>query len=136
MPRGKRPDRSRERGFTLIEVLVALALVAVVLVAIGSLFATNARGVRALEQHAALMDAVRLVAMTGIPRTGQVPAGDLSGETAGHRWQIRSSPFFGGGPVVSQSRFLPMHVELRVRSPSGAVVSVETVRLLDRSAAQ
>ena len=42
-------DRS-EAGFTLIEVLVALAVVAVSLVAIGSVMSTNMRGVKALEQ--------------------------------------------------------------------------------------
>lgn len=41
-PSTERPDA----GFTIIEVLVALALVAVVIVAIGSLMATNVRGVR------------------------------------------------------------------------------------------
>ena len=38
------PTDDSEAGFTIIEVLIALALVAVSLVAIGSLMATNARG--------------------------------------------------------------------------------------------
>ncbi len=39
----------RDAGFTIIEVLVALAIVAVSVVAIGSLMATNVRGVRSLN---------------------------------------------------------------------------------------
>jgi general secretion pathway protein I len=45
-----RPDA----GFTILEVLVALAIVAVSIVAIGSVMSTNSRGVTALENHIAL----------------------------------------------------------------------------------
>ena len=41
-------------GFTLIEVVVALALIAVALTAIGSLIATTIRGTRSLDQHLSL----------------------------------------------------------------------------------
>ena len=51
------PTDRRDAGFTIIEVLIALAIVAVSIVAIGSLMATNVRGVRSLEQHVALMQA-------------------------------------------------------------------------------
>ena len=45
-------ERARGRaGFTLIEVVVALALIAVGLTAIGSLIATTIRGTRSLDQH-------------------------------------------------------------------------------------
>ena len=61
------PTDRRDAGFTIIEVLVALAIVAVSIVAIGSLMAANSRGVRSLEQHVALMQTTRAVMMTGIP---------------------------------------------------------------------
>jgi general secretion pathway protein I len=117
-----------ESGFTMIEAVVALALVAVVLAAIGSLVATNARGAQTLEQHVALIETARLIA-SGIPRGGEPLPDDLAGVVSGHRWQMRISPFLGGGPVIPESRFIPQRVELRVRSPSGAMVSFETVRL-------
>lgn len=120
-----------ESGFTMIEAVVALALVAVVLAAIGSLVATNARGARALEQHVALMETARLIA-SGIPRRGEPLADDLAGEASGYRWQMRVSPFVGGDSVIPESRFIPQRVELRVQSPSGAVASFETVRLQNR----
>jgi general secretion pathway protein I len=132
LSRATRLKRKREQGFTLIEVVVALALVTIVLASVGSLFATNARGVRTLEQHVALVEATRLIA-TSIPTGTELPADDLTGETSGHHWLMRSSLFFGGGPVVAESRFIPQLVELRVQSPSGAVILLETVRLQNRN---
>ena len=121
-----------EGGFTMIEAVVTLALVSVVLAAIGYLFAANSRGVRVLEQHVALMETARLVA-AGIPRHGEALPNDLTGEMSGDRWQIRLSPFFDGIRAVAESRFIPQRVELRVRSPSGAILSLETVRLQNMS---
>jgi general secretion pathway protein I len=116
----------------MIEVVVALALVAIGLAAIGTLVATNARGASKLEQHAALANAARLVAST-IPRAGAPMPEDLFGKVDGHGWQMRATPFLADIPVVPESRFVPQRVELRVQSPSGAVLSLETVRLQDRS---
>ena len=48
-----------DAGFTLIEALVALALVAVLLAAIGPLIASSMRGVRSVEQHGALVATAR-----------------------------------------------------------------------------
>lgn len=125
-------EQSGEGGFTMIEAVVALALVTAVLGAIGSLVAMNVRGARKLEQHVALMETARLIA-SGIPRSGEPLPDDLAGEVSGHRWQMRISPFLGGGSVVPESRFIPQRVELRVRSPSGAIASFETVRLQNGS---
>ena len=62
-------EQNGESGFTLIEAVIALALVTVVLAAIGSLVATNVRGARILEQHVALTETARLIA-SGIPHSG------------------------------------------------------------------
>jgi len=121
-----------EGGFTMIEAVVTLALVSVVLAAIGYLFAANSRSVRVLEQHVALMETARLVAAS-IPRHGEALPNDLTGEMSGDRWQIRLSPFFDGIRTVPDSRYIPQRVELRVRSPSGAILSLETVRLQNMS---
>jgi general secretion pathway protein I len=123
-------ERNGESGFTMIEAVVALALVTVVLAAIGSLVASNVRGARILEQHVALTDTARLIA-SGIPRSGEPLPDDLAGEVSGHRWQMRISPFLGAS-VVPESRFIPQRIELRVQSPSGAIVAFETVRLQNR----
>jgi general secretion pathway protein I len=132
LSRAKCSERAGESGFTLIEAVVALALVTIVLAAVGSLFATNARGVRSLEERVALVETARLIAAS-IPSSAELPADDLGGEMSGYRWQMRLSPFFGGGSVLPESPFIPQRVELRVRSPSGAILSLESVRLQKRS---
>jgi general secretion pathway protein I len=60
-PATPQPIDRGDAGFTIIEVLIALALVAVSVVAIGSVMSTNVRGVRSLEQHVALMQTTRAV---------------------------------------------------------------------------
>ncbi len=62
------PIEGRDAGFTILEVLIALAVVAVSIVAIGSVMSTNVRGVRLLEQHVTLMQTARTVMTAGIPR--------------------------------------------------------------------
>src|SRR5262244_183194 len=83
-------------GFTLIEVVVALAVVAITLTAIGAVVTTSARGTRSLEQHLALVETTRIVEAT-LPRDDQASLDGLSGEILGHRWRISVAPFFGSG---------------------------------------
>jgi general secretion pathway protein I len=123
-----RPDA----GFTMIEVLVALALVASSLAAIGALVATTMRGVDAIERHVALVETARNVAAT-IGLHAHVQMGATSGEMAGHRWRIDASPWSGGGVAANpDSPWIPQHIRVRVQSPSGAVFNIETVRLQKR----
>src|SRR6516164_7772975 len=105
-------------GFTLIEVVVALALVAVLLTAIGAVVTTTSRGTRSLEQHLALVETTRIVAAT-LPKDVQISLDGLSGEILGHRWRVGLSPFVGGGiNPVAGSEWIPQTVVVRVRSPS------------------
>jgi len=83
-------ERNREAGFTIIEAVVALALVSILLAAIGSLVATNAQNVRRLEQHVALIETARLIA-SGIPRAGEPFPANLAGNVSGFAWQMRAS---------------------------------------------
>jgi len=119
-------------GFTLIEVVVALAVVATMLTAIGAVVTTSSRGTRSLEQHLALVETTRIVAAT-LPKTEEITLDGLSGEILGHRWRVGISPFIGGGiSLVPNSPWIPQTVVVRVRSPSGAVYGFETVRLQPR----
>jgi len=121
----------RDAGFTIIEVLVALAVVAVCIVAIGSLMSGNARGVRSLEQHVALMQAARTVMTAGIPRRAELRPGTSTGQVEGYRWTIDVSPLGGGWTVPSSDvPWAPELVRIRVRSPGGIVSDIRTVRLM------
>jgi general secretion pathway protein I len=129
-------DRRRSRndaGFTIIEVLVALALVAVVIVAIGSLMATNVRGVRSFEQHVTLMQATRTVMTTAIPPRAELRMGSSSGQLSGYRWTVDVTPL--GGEWAAGSADVPWVaglVRVRVKSATGAVSDIRTVRLMQR----
>ena len=127
------PTDRRDAGFTIIEVLIALAVVAVSIVAIGSLMTTNARGVRSLEQHVALMQATRTVMMTGIPQREELRAGPSSGQTDGYRWTVDVRPLGDEWTVPgADAAWIPELVRVRVTSPSGAISDIRTVRLIRR----
>src|SRR6516164_1988621 len=125
------PTDRPDAGFTIIEVLIALAVVAVAIIAIGSVMSTNARGVRALENHVALIETAQTVLATELPSRKQLAPGTLAGQTRDDRWQIDVSPLGGGWTVDNANvAWLPELVRLRVRSPSGATINLETVRLM------
>jgi general secretion pathway protein I len=125
------PTDRRDAGFTIIEVLIALAIVAVSIVAIGSVMSTNVRGVRSLEQHVTLMQAVRSVMTAELPPRTELGFGTLSGRASGHQWKIDVGPmgeeWDAAGADVA---WIPALVRIQVRSPSGAVTDLKTVRLI------
>jgi general secretion pathway protein I len=116
-------------GFTIIEALVALAVVAAALAAIGGLVATSARGTRKLEAHVAMVETARAI-MAGLPKRDELVLGSLSGELAGHRWRVDVLPLSAGGtdPAAAVA-WLPQTVVITVRSPSGGMLRLDTVRL-------
>jgi general secretion pathway protein I len=119
-------------GFTLIEVLIALAIVGISLVSIGSVMGTSMHGARALDRHVALVDAARAIE-AGLPDRAQLGPGDLSGDFSGNHWRVNVSPFLD--PAVDlhpSSRWVPQSVAILVTSPSGATLRIDTVRLRRR----
>ncbi len=125
--------RSTTAGFTLIEVLVALAVAAASLAAIGSLVATTARGNRSIEQHVALAEIARAIEAS-FSGQEQLLVGGQVGEIAGYRWRVDVMPFLSfDGSIADRARWLPQHVVVTVTAPSGAVLRIDTVRLQRRA---
>jgi general secretion pathway protein I len=120
-------------GFTLIEVLIAIAVVAVSLTAIGSLMAASIRGTRSLEQHIALVETTRAI-VTGLPSREELKLGNLSGNLADHRWRVDVTPFVANNvdPRLA-TPWVPQEVVIRVQSPGGPIMQVNTVRLRRRT---
>ena len=129
-----RTTASRKRaaaGFTLIEVLVALAVVSISLAAIGSLIAVTTRGARAIGLHLTLVETARMIA-TGLPDRNQLLPGNFSGEAAGHRWRVDVLPFYADFVDPRKTDWIPQTVVVRVQSPTGPILQVNTVKLRRR----
>ena len=126
-------DRS-DAGFTIIEVLIALAIVAVSVTVIGALMATNNRGVRSLEQHVSLAQAARTVMAAGLPARAELQPGTTSGELEGYHWTVDVTPLGGNwkAPDAADVPWVPELVRVRVRARSGATSDIRTVRLMQR----
>jgi general secretion pathway protein I len=129
-----RSNRRTSAGFTIIEVLVALAVVASGLAAIATLIGTSHRGARALEQHIALVETARAI-VAGLPGRADLTLGEFTGEAGGHRWRVDVLPSSTERPAgAPPGRWEPRRVVVTVRSPSGAVLRINTIRLVRRPA--
>jgi general secretion pathway protein I len=125
------PAENNEAGFTIIEVLAALAIFVVSIVAIGQVMSTNARGVRTLEDHVALAQTTQAVFSAAIPLHEDLAPGRLTGSLNDHRWQVDIGPLTGRSVSDRvEAAWIPALVRVHVRSPSGAAIELETVRLM------
>jgi general secretion pathway protein I len=126
-------DLNKSAGFTLIEVLVALAVATISLAAIGSLMAGNFRGSGRIEQHIVLVETLRAVE-TGLPDRASLPEGTLTGDLDGQAWSVAIAPFPDDAvnPRAAQI-WAPQMITVTVQSPAGASLQIETIRLVKKS---
>ena len=121
-------------GFTLIEALVALAIIAAVLGSIGTVIATTVKGTHKIDQRLALTGTAESL-LAALPARTLLKPGRQSGELAGHRWRIDVSPM--NVPVTSEAvqtgRFVPLAVTMRLQAPGGPMTQITTVRLVPRT---
>jgi len=116
-------------GFTLIEALVALAVIAISLAVIGSVVAANVRGTITVDQRISLLETARSL-LTALPDRGDLSPGDTSGEMGGNRWRIDVMPFAADFVDPTQpTRWVPLDVVIRVEAPNGGMLRLDTVRL-------
>jgi len=122
-----------ERGFTLIEALVALAIIAAVLSSIGGVIATTVRGTRAIDQRLSLSGAAETM-LAALPPRNALKPGRQSGELAGQRWRIDVAPLNPAASDIPQGRFVPLIVNMRMQAPGGPAIQLTTVRLVPKVA--
>ncbi|MFG1302086.1 prepilin-type N-terminal cleavage/methylation domain-containing protein [Xanthobacter sp. V3C-3] len=120
--------RRGRAGFTLIEVLVALAVAAIILAAVARLTGANVRAARALEERTGLLQTAAAVE-TGIPPRAELRPGRTDGAIGELRWRMDVRPMEVAG-VPEGGKWAARDVLIRVRAPSGALVLLETVRLV------
>ena len=122
-------------GFTLIEALVALAIVAVVLSSIAAVIATTVKGTRSIDQRLALTGVAETL-LSELPARNLLKPGRQSGELAGHRWRIDVSLMNSAvaSDAPENQRFVPLAVNMRLQAPDGPAIQLTTVRLMPRPA--
>ena len=122
-----------ESGFTLIEALVALAIIAAVLSSIGAVIGVTVKGTRSIDQRLALSGAAETV-LAGLPARNALKPGRQTGELAGHRWRVDVTPLNAAAPEGAQARFVPLAVNMRMQAQGGPAIQVTTVRLVPKPA--
>ena len=132
MWRRANPERRATAGFTLIEALAALAVMGAGLAAIGTLASSSLRAGLYTERHLAEVETARKV-LAGMPSREALPVGSLTGVLDAHDWRIDST-LIGAPAVVGDALYTPERIEVMVRSPSGAMMRVDTIRLRRQAA--
>jgi len=119
-------------GFTLIEVLVALAVVAASVAAIGALVAVSMRGVQSIDQRLQFRETLRAL-VTSLPDRRDLDAGSATGVSAGFRWRLDIAPFVATFvDPQAQAPWQPAAVVITVQSPTGQQIQINTIRLRRR----
>jgi len=103
--------------------------------AIGGVIAASVRGTRAIEQRLALAGTADTL-FAALPDRRSLAPGSQTGELAGHFWRIDAVPLDAASPDAPQpgaaSRWMPLAINVRVRSPDGSSIVITTVRLAQR----
>ena len=109
--------RARARGFSLIEVLAAFAILALGLAAVGEVLGMAARNATLVRDttHAVTLAEAKLAEF-----------GDAAGEEGGLRWRRSVAQAM---PVSGDPQWIPYRVTVEVRWGSGRSLSLTTIRL-------
>ena len=140
-----RPPRGTA-GFTLIEVLVAIAVLAVVLGAIGAVVGNTVRTIRSVDRRLPLLETAQSL-IASLPTRDALQPGTQSGTSGDFRWRIDavllnrnvpdnaaaalSTAATAAAPKVS---WVPLAITVRVQGAEGPPVRLDTVRLIPRPA--
>lgn len=132
MSRSTQPEHGTA-GFTLIEVLIALAVVAISLSSIGMLVATTVRGTQSIERHLVQLETTRAI-LAALPERDQLAVGSLAGERDDHHWRIDVLPLAAPNIDPKQATmWVPQAVTVTVLSPGGGSIQIDTIRLHRRT---
>jgi len=126
-----RPPRG-SLGFTLIEVLVAIAVLAVVLGAIGAVVGNTARTIRSVDRRLPLLETAQSL-IASLPARDALQPGTQSGTSGEFRWRIDAVLLNRNVPDDAKAaKWMPLAITVRVQGSEGPPVRLDTVRLIPR----
>ena len=127
--RSRRDDSKRQAGFTLLEALVALALILAFAAVLGPHLSQARRIMVHAEGRVAAQVLLRSLLDAPFDRTSLANA-VRKGEASGLRWRIVAEPVLAAAPgTPDQPRWLPYRVTASVAWSSDQVITAETIRL-------
>ena len=122
-PAVARATRASSRGFTLLEIVVALAIMALALV---GLFRAGSGGVLAVDAAGHVDEAIERAQshLAAIGRAGAVSPGETEGDDGGgYRWQVRTRPLaalqVGSGAAAATVTLFEIEVAISWRAGAG-----------------
>lgn len=119
-------------GFTLIEVVVAIAVLAVVLGAIGAAIGTTVKGMHNVDRQLPLLETAQSLLAT-LPERDALRPGVQSGATGDVQWRVDVAPLDGAiGAAPGSTKWLPLLVTVSVQGSDGPPVQLDTIRLVPR----
>lgn len=128
----RRSGEKKERldgGFTMIEALIALAVIAVFLAALGDLIASNIRATLTVDDRLSLVETARAV-LAALPDREQLTLGESRGQIGGIQWRVDVLPFAADFvDPAGTTPWVPQSVVVRVESSKGQILRLDTVRL-------
>jgi prepilin-type N-terminal cleavage/methylation domain-containing protein len=116
-----------EHGFTLLEVLVTLAVVGTILAAIAPVFAANLIHARGAEDRLLLSTAARSLLDT-LPSRDKLRPGQLSGTLEDVSWTMEVTPYQLPGALATGS-WVPYRITIDLTTPRRHNARIETIRL-------
>jgi general secretion pathway protein I len=126
-----RPPRGSS-GFTLIEVLVAIAVLAVVLGAIGAVVGNTVRAIRSVDRRLPLLETAQSL-IASLPSRDALQPGTQTGTSGEFRWRIDAVLLNRNVPDDAKTaKWMPLAITVRVQGGEGPPLRLDTVRLIPR----
>ena len=119
-------------GFTLIEVLVAIAVLAVVLGAIGAVVGNTVRAIRSVDRRLPLLETAQSL-IAALPTRDALQPGTQTGTSGEFRWRIDAVLLNPNVPDDAKAaKWMPLAITVRVQGDEGPPLRLDTVRLIPR----
>src|ERR1700732_2146617 len=124
-----RPPRG-SAGFTLIEVLVAISVLAVVLGAIGAVVGNTVKPPRSVDRRLPLLETAQSL-IASLPTRDALQPGTQSGTSGEFHWRIDAVLLNRNVPDDAKAaKWMPLAITVRVQGSEGPPVRLDTVRLV------